>query len=189
MKPRLKRVLKGAGVSIAVLFVGVTLVGLFLPTTLHVERSIVVGARPEDIYPLIADFKTGWKDWSPFENESDDMQMRYEGPEIGVGAQQSWTSAKMGDGHMMLTQADPQKGVSYDLSLMHDAYRLEGSLVCAPASDGTRVTWVDDIAYGSNPYRRYMGVLIKKPLGDAFDKGLAALKRKAEARSAATSGR
>jgi hypothetical protein len=51
------------------------------------------------------------------------------------------------------------------------------------------VTWVDDIAYGSNPYRRYMGVLIKKPLGDAFDKGLAALKRKAEARSAATSGR
>mgnify|MGYP001125741745 CR=1 FL=1 len=48
---------------------------------------------------------------------------------------------------------------------------------------------IDEVGYGTNPYRRYLGVMVKKPLGDAFDKGLAALKTKAEARAVATPSR
>jgi hypothetical protein len=185
MKPRSKKILKVTAITLGSLFALVTGVGLCLPSAIHVERSIVVKAGPGDVYPLIANFKHGWPEWSPFQNEADDMRMAYSGPDQGVGAKQSWESEQMGEGHMEITQADPARGVAYDLHLMHESYRMAGSLVCAPAENGTRITWTDEIPYGKNPYKRYMGLVVKKPLGDAFDKGLAALKTKAEARAAA----
>jgi hypothetical protein len=198
MKPGLKKALKITGITLGGLFVLVTGVGFCLPHSIHVERSVVVQASSQQVYPLIANFKQGWPQWSPFQNEADDMRMAYSGPEQGVGAKQSWESEQMGDGHMELTEADPSRGVVYDLRLMHDSFRLNGSLICAPAENeagnenggrggsATKVTWTDDVEYGSNPYRRYMGLMVKKGLGDAFDKGLAALKTKAEAQAVAS---
>jgi hypothetical protein len=179
------RVLKIILGSVVALFVGVTVVGFFLPTSIRVERSALVQASAPDIYPLIASFKDGWPQWSPFgQAEDPEMQMHYGGPALGAGAKQSWESPRMGDGHMEITKADPQSGIAYDLMLMHDSFRLNGSLVCAPAGAGTtKVTWVDEVNYGKNPYRRYMGLAVKRPLEKAFDKGLAELKRKAEARA------
>jgi hypothetical protein len=181
----MKKAIKiGLGV-VGGLFVLVTGVGHALPQSIHVERSIVVNASPETIYPLIANFKSGWALWSPFENEDPEIRKAYAGPETGVGATQTWESPKMGDGHMTMVKADPQTGVEYDLMLMHDSFRLNGRLDCQASSQGTKVTWTDDVAYGFNPYRRYMGVAVKGPLGESFEKGLAALKREAEAKAAA----
>jgi hypothetical protein len=189
MKAGMKKALKVTGLALGGLFVLVTGVGFCLPQSIRVERSVMVHASSQDVYPLIANFKQGWPAWDPFQNEVDDMRMAYSGPEEGVGAKQSWESAKMGDGHMELTEADPSRGVVYDLRLMHDSFRLKGSLICSPAEGGTKVTWTDDVEYGASPYRRYMGLMVKKPIGDAFDKGLAALKTKAEAQAVASPSR
>jgi hypothetical protein len=185
MKARLKKALKIAGIGVGGLFVVVTGVGLCLPRSIHVQRSIVVAGTTEDVFPLIASFKDGWTQWSPFEKEDPNMQSQFSGPDLGVGATHSWESEKMGEGHMEITKADPASGVVYDLNLMHDSYRLSGSLICEPAQGGTKVTWTDDIPYGANPYRRYLGLVVEKPLTTAFEQGLAALKTKVEARAMA----
>jgi hypothetical protein len=180
----MKKAIKiGLGV-VGGLFVLVTGVGLTLPQSIQVERSIVINAPSDAIYPLIADFKNGWSQWSPFEGEDPEIRQTFSGPEIGVGASQSWESPKMGDGHMTMVKADPAKGVEYDLMLMHDSFRLNGHLDCEPATQGTKVTWVDHVEYGFNPYRRYMGVAVKGPLGKEFERGLESLKRQAEAKAA-----
>jgi len=183
MGARLKKALKITGIAAGGLFLAVTAVGLCLPQTVHIERSIVVTGTPEDVYPFIASFKTGWSQWSPFQDEKANLQVQFSGPETGVGAAQRWDSEEMGDGHMEITKADPKSGVSFDVVLMHDSYRLNGSLICEPAETGTKVTWTDDIPYGANPYRRYLGLVVRKPLGDAFEKGLGTLKTKVEAKA------
>lgn len=182
----MKKALKIAGISLAGLFLLVTIVGFFLPTKLHVQRSIEMRADARDIYPFIANFKDGWTQWSPFGVAEDPtMELKFSGAAEGVGAIQSWESPEMGDGHMMIVKADPARGAEYDISLMHDSFRINGALICEPAAGGTKVTWSDEVEYGGNPYRRYMGLLVKGPLGDSLEKGLTTLKRKVEARAVA----
>ena len=84
-------------------------------------------------------------------------------------------------------KADPARGIEYDLSLMHDSFRLNAALVCEPAegkANATRLSWTATLDSGANPYRRYMSLFVKKPLGKLFDEGLGNIKRKTEARVA-----
>jgi hypothetical protein len=180
--------LKIAGAVVVGLFLLVTLVGFALPSRVRIERSIVVNAPPSSIYPLIADFKNGWSQWNTFDDEDPTLQYKFQGPDLGVGATQVWDSPKIGDGKMIITKADPERGVELDLVLMQDSFRLSGSLLCEPQGGGTttKLVWVDEMDTGANPYRRYMGQMVKGPIGQQFDKGLARIKELAEgsARSA-----
>jgi hypothetical protein len=97
---------------------------------------------------------------------------------------QSWDSKDSGDGYLRIVRADPARGVEMELGMMQESYKATGSLLCEPATDGTRVTWTDEFDYGNNPYRRYMGLIIERPLGQAFDEGLTVLKKKVEERVA-----
>ena len=45
------------------LFVLMAVIGLFLPTTWHVERSQVIEATPAHIHPLVNRFEN-WKQWA-----------------------------------------------------------------------------------------------------------------------------
>src|SRR5687767_13273543 len=86
-------------------------VGLLLPARWQVARSIVIDAPPAAIYPLVANFKTGWLHWSAFEATDPTIQYIYSGPDEGVGAKRTWTSQKMASGFQTITKANPQTGV------------------------------------------------------------------------------
>ncbi len=179
---KLKKVLKVTGIVLVSLFVLVTAVGYLLPSHALVSRSITIEARPEAIYPLIANLEEGWTQWSPWTPEAyPDMQSRYTGPKEGVGATHQFESD--GEGRLTLTKADPKTGIEYDLLLMDESFHLKGSLLCQARGEKTEVTWTDDVDHGNNPFYRYFGLMIKEPLAAELDKGLAKLKTKAEARA------
>jgi len=174
------------GVLGAIVVLAVT-IGFILPSKHRVERSLVINAPPSAIYPLIANLKTGWPQWPPFgPSEYPGLKVTYAGPDEGVGASQSWDSKKTGDGTLTIIKADRMRGIEYDMVTMHDSFRLTGALICEPAASGTKVTWRDDMDVGNNLLHRYMGWMVEKPLGKSFEKGLASLKKKAEASAAAT---
>jgi hypothetical protein len=186
MKSRVKKVLKIGALALLALFVLVTGIGFLLPRHVHCERSTVIAAAPGDIYPLIANFKDGWRSWNPF--DTPDIQYAYSGPLEGLGATATFESSH-GDGHMTIRNADPGRGVEFDLYLMHDSFRIGGSLLCAPADGGgTRLTWIDDLTYGTNPWLRWFGLFVKRPIESNFEKGLTTIKRMAEARATARVG-
>jgi carbon monoxide dehydrogenase subunit G len=181
----MKKFLKITAFVVAGLFVAVTAGGFLLPRKMRVSRSITVGAPPEAIYPLIANLKDGWAQWSPFGPAVyQNLKMEYSGPAEGVGAVQRWDSPDSGDGYLRITRADPARGVEMELGMMQETYKATGSLLCEPATDGTRVTWTDEFDYGNNPYRRYMSLIIGGALEQSFDQGLTALKKKVEERVA-----
>jgi hypothetical protein len=181
----MKKFLKITAFVVAGLFVAVTAGGFLLPRKMRVSRSITVAAPPEAIYPLIANLKDGWSQWSPFGPAVyPSLKLEFSGPAEGVGATQRWDSEESGDGYLRITRADPARGVEMELGMMQESYKATGSLLCEPAADGTRVTWTDEFDYGNNPYKRYMGLIIERPLQQSFDQGLTALKKKVEERVA-----
>lgn len=172
----IKRILIGFGLCILLL----TGVGFLMPATLDVSRSVTIHAPISSIFPLIANFKSGWTMWNTFDDSSPDIVYSYSGPEAGVGAVQAWKSKKMGDGVMTMTAADPERGVEIELKMGHQ-FQLRGSLwMQADDVSLTQLTWTDHCQLGHNPFNRLIGPFIKYMIGKSFDSSLANIKKIAE---------
>src|SRR5689334_2867646 len=75
------------------------------PDTFKVQRSAVIAAAPETIFPLIADFHR-WKGWSPWEHRDPAMKRTFDGPQSGVGAVYAWDGNRnVGAGRMEIVEA------------------------------------------------------------------------------------
>ena len=171
-----RRILVLALTAIALLL----LVSLFLPGRYRVQRSIVINAKVEAIYPLVATPRR-WPEWSAWSLEKfPTMKYTYEGPESGVGAISRWDDPKLGDGEMKITHADPAKGVWYELKTQHGALVSSGTVEFQRVGEGTRVFWSDEGELGRSPLRRVFGLMVDRMLGPGLEAGLAKLKQRVE---------
>lgn len=167
-------------IVLVVFIIAFVMVGFLLPTKWKVERSIVVNAPVSVIYPLVANFKAGWPQWSAFDFEDPSIQYSYSGPDEGIGATRSWVSKKMGDGSQSITGADPAVGVTFQLQMTQNSFSLNGKITFEPTATGTKVTWTDFGDAGNNLMFRYMATLMDKMMGATFEKSLFVLKQKSE---------
>lgn len=156
-------------------------IGIFLPAKWQVQRSITVNASPESIYPLIANFKQGWSQWSTFDSEDPTTRYTYSGPEEGIGTFRSWVSKRMGTGTQKIVKADTNSGIEYLLKINNNQFKLTGVIAMQPEGNATKVTWTDSGDVGNNLLNRYFVLLIKWSVGKSFESSLAKLKLKAEA--------
>jgi hypothetical protein len=159
----------------------VFLVGYLLPSQWQVSRSIIINRPAQAIYPLVADFKHGWPQWSDFDYEDPDIQYNYSGPDLGAGASRSWISTKMGNGSQTITTADTATGVHFELKMENTKFGLNGNINFEPVDTGTKVTWTDSGNTGNNIFFRYMASMMDKMMGNTFERSLAKLKEKTEA--------
>jgi hypothetical protein len=182
MNKNLKKALKRALIWFAVLVVALLLISQLLPGKFNVERSVVIAAKPDAIFPLINQPKR-WGEWSPWTQAKDpSMGYAYEGPEEGVGAVAKWGSKKWGKGMMKLTESDPNKGVKWDLNIENGKYLAVGQLTFEKVAEGTKVTWGFSGELGRNPVNRYLGLFMNFMAGRDFREGLGNLKKRAEAK-------
>ena len=99
------------------------LIGFYLyakerPDTFRLERSIIVNAPAEKIFPLINDFHS-WVNWSPWEKLDPNMQRTYEGTPSGVGTKYGWTGkGQVGTGSMEITKTESPSSVTIKLDFM-----------------------------------------------------------------------
>lgn len=161
--------------GIAVVILGIS---RLLPSQWQVRRSIVIGAPPGALLPLVANLKTGWPQWDAFESGQPDVHYRYSGPEEGPGAARSWTSSTIGNGSQEIVRADV-RAVEYELRRAN-GFAIHGILSFDPAVGGTRVTWTDSGEAGDNPANRYLATFMDRMMGATFEKSLATLKQKVE---------
>lgn len=170
---------KLAVVIIAILVLGL-LGGFLMPSSYDVERSIVVQRDAATIYPYLSSPRK-WQEWTPWTKERyPQMTTEYSGPEMGAGAKSSWVDPDNGNGSMVMTKADPKKGVHYDLSF-EGWSKSEGRLLMEEADGGTKVVMGMRGDFGMNPVYRYFGLMMDGAMGAEFEQGLAKLKRVVEA--------
>ncbi len=163
-------------VAIVVLLLGI---GLILPSTFKVQRSVDIAAGPDKIYPLIADPRE-WKRWSAWNARDPAMKIVYSGPPSGPGAKWTWQSASEGNGEMTFTSVVPNQRVDYSLHFPDVGMSSAGEMKLEPAGPGTRVTWTNEGDVGSSPINRYFAQAMDRLVGPDFEAGLKNLKAIAE---------
>ena len=151
------------------------------PDTFRVERSVVINAPAEKIFPLVNDFHN-FDRWSPWEKLDPKMSKSITGAASGVGAVYEWSgNGKAGAGRMEITESTPSSRIVIKLDFQKP---IEGhnfsEYTFTPEGTGTRVSWV---MHGPSPFvSKVMQVFITMDdmIGGDFESGLAAMKAAAE---------
>jgi len=172
----LKKVLLGLGIII-VLFL---LAGLFLPSSYHVERSIVISEPVEKVYPQVANLNN-WMRWNPWTAMEPTAKNEVKGSGEDLGSVWAWEGEVIGKGSLTIKELEPNRLVRSQLVFVApQAMKSEDIWQFTPTADGTEVTWAmeGDLDY---PIGRNFGLFMDGMLGGDFEKGLDNLKKVTEA--------
>ena len=171
--------LKTIAIVIAVLVAAVLVYAAMQPDTFYVERSIVIKAPPEKIFPNINGFHQ-WEAWSPWEKIDPAIKrptavQRAAKARLWMARQQGRRDGAHGDRRIdtVLERVDQDR--------LHGAFRrTRFRFTLAPQGNGTKVT---QAMYGPNPFLAKLVDLffsMDKMVGQKYEEGLASLKAIAE---------
>jgi effector-binding domain-containing protein len=171
------KALKIIGIILLVLVALFLIVAAFLPSKLHIEESMVINKPASLIFRQVNNFKNFTK-WSPFQEMDPAMVNTFEGPEMGVGAKNIWTSKKTGNGSMTILESKPYTKVisSLDIGMTGATNYFDFK----EEQGGTKVTWGVDFPKLSYPAERYAGLMMPRMMKPVFTKGLENLKKMTE---------
>ncbi len=170
--------------GLAAALVILVLVIALQPTEFVVQRSAVIGAPADVVYPHIASVRA-MDVWSPWSKLDPDMKTVYDGPEHGVGARSSWQGPQMGQGRIAITAVKPDREIELKLEMLKPmAATNRVVFTLAPTAQGTDVTWRMEGRNGFLGKAAGLFMGMDEMVGGEFEKGLAELKRLAEAEAA-----
>jgi type II secretion system protein G len=169
-------ILARLGLVCLVVVVGLSVYIAMQPDEFRIQRTAVIKAPGDVVFPLINDFHQ-WTHWSPWENLDPNLKRTYAGPEAGQGAIYSWEgNSDVGAGRMTIQDSQPNELVSIKLEFFKPfeavsptTFKLE------PVEGGTKVTWT--MEGKNNFFAKAMCLFMNmdKMVGSDFEKGLAKL--------------
>jgi hypothetical protein len=170
-------VIKTIAVVVLLLVCAVLLYAATKPDSFRIERSALIKASPEKIFPRLNDLRA-WTAWSPWETIDPALKRTYSGAAAGKGAVYAWEGNKdVGAGRMEITEsAVPAKIVIALHFLKPFEAHNTSEFTLAREADATRVTWS---LYGPSPYlAKLMSLFFSMDamVGSQYEKGLAKLK-------------
>jgi uncharacterized protein YndB with AHSA1/START domain len=167
--------------TLLVLLILLVAIGLLLPDSARVERSILIAAPPARVFPQVNDLHA-FHAWSPWAALDSDTRYSFEGPEQGVGARMTWHSeqSNVGSGNMRIVRSDPPREVETHLDFGGKGGGTATFLLTPEDSDKTLVTWRFDTRFGWDLFGRYVGLMLDKIVGASYEKGLQTLKQRVE---------
>lgn len=148
----------------------------YLPANGTIERSAMLAAKPDAIFPHINTLKK-WDGWSPWAKLDPNAKNTFEGPESGVGSVFHWDgNSDVGAGKMTVLESKPNEHVKIQLDFEKPMPGTSfADFTLQPEGDGTRVTWSMS---GERPFwARAICVLMgaDRMVGGMFEKGLTSL--------------
>ena len=170
------KVLKRLGLFLIGLVCALVVISLFLPSKVHVERTLTINAPPEKVFEQVNTVQN-WERWSPWHKLDPNMKLAYAGPPSGVGAKYSWESKQrnVGNGSLTIIESVPHTSVQTAMDFQGQGqatatFRLE------KIQGGTQVTWSMESDMGKNPIGKFFGLMMDRMVGSDFEKGLYNLK-------------
>jgi len=167
-----------------ILLILFAVIGLLLPSSTAVERSIVIEAPADEVFPHLNGMRAfhAWSPWSAIDPET---VYEFSGPEQGVGSRMNWFSGnqQVGQGSQEITLSVPDREVETRLEF-GDQGNGTATFLLEPEGDGTRVRWQFSTEFGWDLFSRYIGLMLDSMIGVQYDKGLQDLKARIEAPAA-----
>ena len=152
------------------------------PADFRVTRSATISAPPAVVFAQVNDLHK-FQDWSPWAKLDPAAKSDFQGPPAGTGAAFSWAgNMEVGEGTMTITESRPAELVRFKLDFKKPmAGTSTAEFTFKPEGGATLVTWSME---GKNGFAGKAVSLVMdcdKMVGGQFEKGLADLKKIAEA--------
>ena len=150
------------------------------PASTVVERSAVIKAPPEVIYPMVASLRT-MHEWGPWKDMEKGQVNRWEGEDGTVGSVQFWEGDTVGKGSQRIVDLEQDRLVRTELSFIEPWEATSAvTLLLDRMDDGTRITWT--MAQDNNFMGRIFALFLDmdKMIGPDLEQGLANLAAMAE---------
>lgn len=156
-------------VALIIVFILAVIVGLFLPSHAHIQRSIEISHNPQHIYDVLNNFRR-FEDSTGAGIKAEDPSVKFalSGPAYGPGATISWqgNGQTVGNGKLVNKSGSiditNQSTVTWDLTNDWHGKNKVFTLEVEP-KQGQRVstvTWSYDVDYGWNLIGRYSSLWI-----------------------------
>lgn len=156
-------------------------VAYLLPREVTVERTIVIAAPPEAVFPHLNSLQK-FVAWSPWSDIDPEMVTTFSGPQNGVGNRMEWSSQhdEVGSGTQEIVASVPNERVetALDFGEMGPATAWQE---LEPVAVGSAVTWGLVADMGNTPMGRYVGLAMDRLVGPDYEEGLVRLKALIEA--------
>ena len=164
-----------AGV-LAALAAAFILVGIILPGTFEVTRSVEIAAPPETVFPFLNSLDS-WTEWTPWGA----VESRLEGPPAGRGARRVWDDPDLGSGSLSIAHSRPPRSVDYVVEVDGGKLRFEGTITVEPRGGGSLVTWTERADLGWNPLLGWTALNMEDSQGRQLRESLERLRERVEA--------
>lgn len=163
-----------------ILLILLAVIGLLLPSSTAVERSIVIDAPAAKVFPHLNGMRA-FHAWSPWSDIDPETVYTFEGPEQGVGSRMSWYSGnqRVGQGSQEITISIPDQQVESALQF-GDKGSGTATFLLQAQGQGTEVRWRFSTEFGWDLFARYVGLMMDSMIGSQYERGLDALKAMVE---------
>ena len=166
---------KKAALALLGLMVLFGVIGLFLPSSQHVERQIIIDAPASRVFPYLNDFRK-FNEWNPWARLDPNTRYTFSGTDSGTGAIMQWSSEHehVGNGSQRIVDSKLNEFVKTELDFGFGA-PANATFTLSESAGQTTVVWAFD-AYLGNTISRYFGLMMDNWVGASYDQGLADLK-------------
>ncbi|HSG49366.1 MAG TPA: SRPBCC family protein, partial [Longimicrobiales bacterium] len=104
--------MKGFISVLAIILLSFVVIGLLLPGSWHAERTRLVAAPVEEVFPYLEDL-TLWQEWSSMGQ----VEGTLSDPPRGPGSTLTWDDPQWGAGEFRLTGVTPLREVRYEVAV------------------------------------------------------------------------
>ena len=160
---------------LALLAASFLIVGILLPGSVEVRRTVEIAASPETVFPFVNDLQA-WTEWTPW----GEVDSRFDGPVAGTGARRVWDDPALGSGSLTLLDAQPPARVDYLVEIEDAAIRFEGTISIEASGAGSLVSWTERADLGWNPILGWTALTLDESQGLQLSESLEQLKRLVE---------
>lgn len=174
------KVIKTLGVLLLVVIAIVMILMLILPTRQVVTKSIMINAKPADVYEYLARLNN-FNKWAIWNNATSDSTIRHNitGTDGTLGATSTWLGEEAGEGKIEITSLEINQEIEHAITFIRpDKRDAKSEFDLEPmAGNRTKVIWTFEIATPrpGNIFNLFSNLEVR--MGDAFEEGLTNLKK------------
>lgn len=165
-------------VAAIMVFALAVIIGLALPSSGHIERSVDISHNTKHIADALSNFRR-FPEWGSVRMLDAKTQFTLEGPTYGPGAKLNWTSTKPnpGSGSYEIASKEGDTSIGWKVTSPWKGENKRFTITLEPQKNGriTKVTWAYDVDYGWDMIARYSGLYINGDPATQIQLNLASL--------------
>jgi hypothetical protein len=155
------------------MFAVITIIGLFIPSSVKISRGIIVTADSSKVYKELSDVRN-WNKWLPWITADSGAVFQLSAETDQPGSYFRWKGVKFKSEGTMTIQSIKQNEILV-LHELKDMNKAEGGFRIRSTGANNNVTevlWYMEYKLKWYPWERFYGIFTDQIIGSAFDKGL-----------------